>query len=180
MNKYVAILRGINVSGQKKVKMADLRIYLSELNFYNVQTYIQSGNIIFEYDSDDIKFLENQIKNKIKEKYNFDVPTIVITKKEIEYVLKNNPFKIDQKNDHKKNYVTFLAKLPAKDKIEKLKEVDYSPEKFVLDGKYIYLFFPDGAGKAKLTNNFFESKLKVEATTRNWKTINKLYELVCG
>jgi uncharacterized protein (DUF1697 family) len=178
MNKYIAILRGINVSGQKKIKMADLKSHLSELNFKNIQTYIQSGNIIFEYESDDIIFLEDAIKSKINEKYGFEVPTIVITQNEIEYVLANNPFINEQGKDPERIYVTFLSDFPSITNIEKLENFNYSPEEYILDGKIIYFFSPHGYGKAKMNNNFFENKLKVEATTRNWKTVNKLFEMM--
>ncbi len=177
METYIAILRGINVSGQKKIKMADLRIYLEELNFKNVQTYIQSGNIIFQDKSQNLKVLENIIEKKILEKTGFEVKTIVKTPSEIESVLANNPFLADQNKDPERLYVTFLAEFPLPVHIEKLKDLDYSPEEFVLDGNNIYLFSPHGYGRAKMNNNFFENKLKVSATTRNWKTVNKLDEL---
>ncbi len=178
INKFIAMLRGINVSGQKKIKMADLKSYLEELDFKNIKTYIQSGNIIFEFDSNDIKSIEESIKSKIKEKYDFDVPTIVKTKKEIEHVLQNNPFINKQGKDPDRTYVTFLSDLPSQENIEKLKGIDYSPEEFILDGRNIYFYSPNGYGKAKMNNNFFENKLKVEATTRNWKTVNKLFEMI--
>ena len=79
MQTYIALLRGINVSGQKLIKMADLKIYLTELKFSNIRTYIQSGNIVFETDSSDEVALAKLIENKITEKYQFDVPTMIRT-----------------------------------------------------------------------------------------------------
>jgi len=177
METYIAILRGINVSGQKKIKMADLKVHLEELNFRNLVTYIQSGNIIFNCDKTSIKNLESEIEKKISEKYGFQVPTLVKTPDEIHYVLNNNPFLSDQNKDPNRIYVTFLSEPPASIYIEKLADIDYSPEEFILDGKNIYFFSPHGYGRAKMNNNFFENKLKVHATTRNWKTVNKLVEI---
>lgn len=177
MKTYIAILRGINVSGQKKIKMADLKIYLEELSFQNVQTYIQSGNIIFKYKSTNAVSLERMIEKKILEKYGFNVPTLVKTPDEIEYVIKNNPFLKDKKKATDRMYVTFLSEMPEKDNVKNLKDFNYNPEEYILDGKNIFFYSPNGYGNAKMNNNFFEKKLKVDATTRNWKTVNKLFEL---
>lgn len=176
MSTYIALLRGINVSGQKLIKMTDLKELFEVRGFQNVQTYIQSGNVIFsskEKSSDKIK---NIISNSIKQKFGFDVGILILTSDMIEYVLRNNPF-IKKKKEVDKLYVTFLAEQPSTDNIKKLNSIDYSPEEYILDGRVVYLHVPNGYGKAKLNNNFFENKLKVEATTRNWKTINKLWEL---
>ncbi|MDN5200563.1 DUF1697 domain-containing protein [Fulvivirgaceae bacterium BMA10] len=177
MQTYIAMLRGINVSGQKKIKMVDLRAYLEELNFLNIQTYIQSGNIIFDHAQVDPGILEDNIKEKVLEKYGFEVPTTVKLPSEFNYVLNNNPFLKEHDMDPKRIFVTFLYEIPAAEYIEKLKEVDYTPEEYILDGKNIFFFSPHGYGKAKMSNNFFENKLKVFATTRNWRTVNKLYEM---
>jgi uncharacterized protein (DUF1697 family) len=176
MLTYIALLRGINVSGQKLIKMTDLKELFEAQGFQNVQTYIQSGNVIFsskEKYSDKIK---NIISNSIKQKFGFDVGVLVITPDMIEYVLKNNPY-IKKKKDIDRLYVTFLSDLPSSENIKKLNLIDYSPEEYIMDDKLVYLHVPNGYGKAKLNNNLFENKLKVEATTRNWKTINKLWEL---
>lgn len=176
MSTYIALLRGINVSGQKLIKMTELKELFEKQGFQNVLTYIQSGNAIFyskEKSSDTIKKI---ISNSIKQEFGFDVGVLVITPDIIEYVLKNNPF-IKKNKGLDKLYVTFLSKQPSAENIKKLNSIDYSPEEYIINGKLVYLYVPNGYGKAKLNNNFFENKLKVEATTRNWKTINKLWEL---
>jgi len=177
MRIYIALLRGINVSGQKKIKMADLRMHLEELNFQDIQTYIQSGNVIFRYKKAPSNNLEILIKNKILEKYGFDIPVIVISPEEIKNASNNNPFEKDSTKDPKKFCVIFLQEQPHQENIEKLKKYDYSPEEYILNDKIIYFYAANGAGNAKMTNNFFESKLKVKATSRNWNTIHKLLEL---
>ena len=176
MTKFVALLRGINVSGQKQIKMSALKSLFEETGFSEVETYIQSGNVIFSSKEKSSKKLEQKISLAIKKKFGFNVPIIVLTPEEIEYVINNNPF-IKKKKDSEKLYVTFLSSLPTDENIKKLNAIDYSPEEYIIDGSYIYLFVPNGYGKAKLNNNFFENKLKVFGTTRNLKTIKALFEL---
>jgi len=176
MKKFIALLRGINVSGQKQIKMSELKSLFEEIGFQTVETYIQSGNVIFASKENSKSKLGGKISSAIKSMYGFDVPVIVITPDEIEYVLKTNPF-IKKKKETDKLYVIFLAIAPSDEGIKKLKTIDYSPEEYFIDGRYIYLFVPNGYGKAKLNNNFFENKLKVFGTTRNLKTIKALLEL---
>jgi uncharacterized protein (DUF1697 family) len=176
MKKFIALLRGMNVGGQKQIKMSTLKLLFEELRFHNVETYIQSGNVIFSSKEKLPEKLEQKISSAIKRKFGFDVRVMVLTPEEIEYVLNNNPF-IKRKKESEKLYVTFLAKSPSDENINKLNAIDYSPEEYIIDGRYIYLFVPNGYGKAKLNNNLFESKLNASATTRNWKTVNKMFEL---
>jgi len=179
MQTYIAILRGINVSGQKIIKMAELRDHLSSLGFTNLTTYIQSGNIVFQYDAKGNSVLENKIHQNIKANYGFDVPIIVRTKEEWQKVVDNFPYNIDEL-DIKRIAVTFLKEEPSQfqeDEFDKFKTLN---DEMVYIGKEIYLHIPDGFGKSKLTNNIMERKLKVSATTRNWKTTQKLLEMAKG
>ncbi|MBL4736014.1 MAG: DUF1697 domain-containing protein [Flavobacteriales bacterium] len=180
METYIAMLRGINVSGQKKILMADLRGYMEELGLQKVETYIQSGNIIFCSSIESRDELASQIKTKILEQYGFEVPTLVKRVGDLEFVLANCPFAKDPGKDVSRWYVTFLGGEPDEDRIVKLKEYNYSPEEYVLEGVNIYFYSPNGYGDAKMNNNFFEAKLKVSATTRNWRTVNKLVEMAKG
>lgn len=177
MKKFIALLRGINVSGQKIIKMSRLKSLFEGMGFQDVQTYIQSGNVIFSSNDKSTIKLDTKISSGIKNKFGFDVQIIVIDQKEIEYVLKNNPF-IKKKKEFERLYVIFLSDAPSKENIQKLKSLDYSPEEYKIDEKLVYLFLPNGAGKAKLSNNLFENKLKVSGTTRNWKTVRALSEIV--
>lgn len=178
MPTYIALLRGINVSGQKKIKMAELREHLAELPYHNIQTYIQSGNIMLEREEAEVGIIEAEIRAKIEEKYGFDVPTMVKTKEDFEHVVSHHPFIRRRKEDPKFVHVTFLAENPDPEKIELLTAGEYPSEEFEIEGNYFYLFAPNGYGRARLNNNFIERKLKTRATTRNWKTITKLLELV--
>jgi uncharacterized protein (DUF1697 family) len=176
MTKFISFLRGINVSGQKQIKMSDLKTLFEDLGFSKVQTYIQSGNVIFSSKQKSNKKLEDKISSAIKSKFGFDVQVMVLTSEEIEYVIQNNPY-LKKKKDSEKLYVTFLSENPLAENMKKLNAIDYSPEEYVLDGRYIYLVVPNGYGKAKLNNNLFENKLKVFGTTRNLNTIKALFEL---
>jgi uncharacterized protein (DUF1697 family) len=171
------MLRGINVSGQKKVPMKELKELYEELKFKNVTTYIQSGNVVFMTEQSDDKVLSKKIEEKIFKHFGFEVPVINRTVKEMQAVIKGNPYLKEKNFDEERNYITFLAETPAKEKLEKLNEYQFPPERYIVKGKELYLSLPNGAGRAKLSNNFFESKLKVTATTRNWRTVNELVRI---
>lgn len=178
MKTYISILRGINVSGQKKVIMSDLKILFESLKFNTVTTYIQSGNVIFKNDQNlpDLD-LAKKIETAIFKKYDFTVPVIIRSGEEIRKIISLNPFLKEKNINLEKLHVTFLSEVPNESNLEKLKGIDYSPDRFRIIGKEVFLYIPEGYGNTKLSNNFFENKLKVTATTRNWKTVNKLFEL---
>lgn len=173
--KYIALLRGINVSGQKKVKMLDLRTMCEKMTFLNVQTYIQSGNIIFEYKDEPTEKIALSIHQQIEETFGYDVPVMVFTQSYLEEVVAKNPFLLTQPDgDPKQLHVTFLTAEPVIETIEELQQKDYGLDVFRIVADRIYLCLPNGYGRTKLTNNFFEKKLKLSATTRNWRTLHKL------
>jgi uncharacterized protein (DUF1697 family) len=178
MKKYISLLRGINVSGQKKVKMADLKTLYESLGFTNVKTYIQSGNVIFESSISDVVKLKRNIEQKIERTFRFSVSVIIRSIEEFERIIRHNPF-LDRESagDATKFLVTFLSDQPEETMAKKVQQFAKEPESLVVRGKEIYLYCPDGYGKTKLSNSFLERKLKATATTRNWKTVKKLYEL---
>jgi len=174
METYIAMLRGINVSGQKKILMEDLKSYMEVLGFQNVRIYIQSGNVVFENNAANQLDIATQISTKLFEKYGFQIHVLVKNCIELIQVLKNNPFmKLPSKNIDIL-YVTFLSDYPKQELLSKLEHIESNGDEFILSGDVIYICCLNGYGHTKLTNSFFESKLKVTATTRNWKTILKL------
>jgi uncharacterized protein (DUF1697 family) len=177
MTTYIALLRGINVSGQKMIKMEELKRSITLLKFDNIRIYIQSGNIIFETVKTDPQFLEKQIGEKILKDFGFPVPVLVISKQDLENIYKNNPFLMKRNEPVDKLHVTFLAAEPDPVLWKKVEEQSFLPDEFVLSGKVVYLFCPWGYGRTKLSNRFFENKLNLTATTRNWKTIGTLLNL---
>ncbi len=177
MQTYISILRGINVSGQKLLKMDALKAMYENLKFKNVKTYIQSGNVIFQFSEKNNQELEKLIEKTILKTFAFEVPIMVKGINEIENVLNHNPFVNKRKEDITKLHVTFLSEEPEQTLINKLKEGQYNSDEFIIVGKTVYLFCPNGYGNTKLNTNFFENKLKVKATTRNWKTTNELFNI---
>ena len=157
--------------------MADLRTMLEAMNFEDVQTYIQSGNIILEAEEMLNTELAERIKTQIKKTFDYDIPTLILRVGEWRNIFQNNPFLPKKNEDIKALHVTILAELPDSELINAIKDFQHKADEFEIIGKNIYIFCPDGYGRTKLTNNFFERKLKVAATTRNWKTVTKLMEL---
>lgn len=174
------MLRGINVGRNKRIKMDDLKALYKSLDFTDVKTYIQSGNIIFKSRNPDSNDLSNKIRVKIREVFGFDVPVIIRTENEYKRVMDDNPFK---EEDEKQLYVTFLSEIPSKNLIKDINvDLGYKTQdnldKYAINQKEIYLLLPEGYSRTKLNNVFFEKKLKIYSTTRNWKTVTKLYDIV--
>ncbi len=178
MAVYLSMLRGINVSGQKKILMADLKTLCESLAMRQVKTYIQSGNVIFDTDEEDPDLWRQRIETAIRERYGFEVTVIMRTAAALARVLASNPLLKTSGEDTKKLYVTFLAEEPERSRADALDPAPYLPEEFVLSGKEICLSCPHGYGDSKLSNNFFEQKLRVRGTTRNWRTVQELHRLM--
>ena len=174
MKTYIALLRGINVSGQKKIPMAELRELLSKSGLQNVQTYIQSGNVIFQSAEENIQKLELKIHDAIKKHFGFEVPILIKAPKDLQRIFNECPFPESQKEN---SYFTMLYTTPYKVLIEEASKTSYPNEVFIITNDCIYFHCSVGYGKAKCNNNFFERKLKVTATARNYKTMVKLLSL---
>jgi Uncharacterized protein conserved in bacteria len=174
MNTYIALLRGINVSSQKMIKMAELRTSLEHIGLQNVQTYIQSGNVIFDTDIEGKEKIQDVVHAVILRDFGFDVPTLVITREAVGSILKANPFANEEEN---RLYFVLLKNPPEKSLVDQFKEQKLENEDFHITDQCVYLVCKKGYGNAKLNNNLIERKLKVEATTRNLKTMQKLLEM---
>jgi len=177
MSTFIALLRGINVSGHRTIKMDALKTASTEIGLENVRTYIQSGNLIFESPSDNTISISESISRKIHEDFGFDVPVITITAKELEQVIAANPFSKKSSMDSTFFHVAFLSEVPNAQSIERLQEIEVKGDEFALIGKAMYLYCPNGYSNSRLTNSFLEARLKVPATTRNWKTTNELFRI---
>jgi len=177
MTTYISMLRGINVGGHKKIKMDTLKQLYVELGYTNVQTYIQSGNVIFQTQDIDAVNLAKSIAKKILEVSGLEVPVLVLKLDEMKRIIKNSPFLFDSSKNPTSFYVTFLSETPDTISLKKIKSTDFGTDHFELLDKAIYVYCPTGYGTTKLTNTFFENKLKVTATSRNWKTVNELVRL---
>jgi uncharacterized protein (DUF1697 family) len=177
MTTYISILRGINVSGQKLIKMDDLRKSYENLGFRSVTTYVQSGNVVFTGNKAKPDELAQTITQQIEKDIGFDVPVIVLTIDTLKQIINSNPFLKDSDKDKTFLHVTFLSSKPQKFEISAIEEKKLSGEEISIADNAVYLYCPNGYGKSKLNNIFLETKLKVSATTRNWKTTNELFKI---
>lgn len=177
MPVYITMLRGINVTGHNKVKMDELKGLFESLGLENVRTYIQSGNVVFDGAKATAKKISRDIEKQISQELGLSVSVVTKTKAELGKIIKSNPFIQNEKVDLSKLHVTFLSGKPSKAAFEKAGEVNSGADEFAAIGKEVYVHCPHGYGRAKLSNNYFEKILDVAATTRNWKTVNKLFEM---
>ncbi|PIB34099.1 hypothetical protein BFP72_00990 [Reichenbachiella sp. 5M10] len=175
MKKYVALLRGINVSGQKKIKMAELKAALEAAGLQAVQTYIQSGNVVFESEQS-AAACSTCIEQVIREQWAYEVPTLVVEQERLPGIISDNPY-VERGEETRKLYFCFLYEQPSSDRIQVLADADLKGDEYVLRGDVLYLCYHQGAGKTKMDNKFVESKLQVSATSRNWNTTCKLSEM---
>lgn len=172
----MAILRGINVGGHRKIFMADLKLLLKKIGLQDCTTYIQSGNVAFSSDRPPDE-IEKVIKQAIFKKYGFDVPVLVRTGNYFHNLINNNPYIKDENIEITQLYVTFLSEIPEEINIEKLGMTDFKKDEFTIIEDAVFLCFNSKLSDSKLNNNIIEHRLKVTATTRNWKTVLKLIEL---
>ena len=177
MNTYISMLRGINVSGQKRILMADLKTLYESLGLTRVRTYVQSGNVLFDSPLADPAEAIAQIETAIQRTFGFEVPVLVRTAADLGRVIAINPFLPLHCNDTAHLYVHFLSAEPEPERVARLVIPANETGQVAVIGKEIFLFLPDGAGRTKLTNAFLESKLNVIGTARNWNTVNALLEL---
>ncbi|SHG99660.1 DUF1697 domain-containing protein [Winogradskyella jejuensis] len=170
MSVFVVLLRGINVGGHRKVPMAELRELLANSGYANVQTYIQSGNVVLQstLNSEDIKLHVEEI---ILNHFGFEVTVLVKTYAELKAIFDFCPFQIEEKE---KSYFMMLDAAPNAEGFDEVSNLEYSGEKVYITEKCIYFFSTNGYGRTKFNSNFFERRLKVNATARNHKTMLKL------
>src|SRR3989442_12424783 len=174
---YVVMLRGINVGGQKIVKMEKLRTSFEALGFRWVRTYVQSGNVIFEAKKASSNKLCNSIKEKISDDFGFPIPLVLRTSDEMTKLANDNSFLKEKGIDSSKLHVTFLSTFPETSALGKLDQLNTDPDRFQINGGEVYVYCPNGYGRTKLSNATFEKLLSVKATSRNWKTLKALAEM---
>ena len=177
MTTYISMLRGINVSGQKSIKMDALKSVYEGLDFDAVTTYIQSGNVIFKSAKRPQHGLVEEITAAIEARFGYPVTVVLRDQADLARIIRDNPFPARDGIALDKLHVCFLSGSPRQDGLPALPAVTTGNDEFSILGENIYLYCPGGYGKTKLSNTFFEKKLALSATTRNWKTVQKLSEL---
>lgn len=177
MTTHLALLRGINVSGHKMIKMDALKKALENIGFQNVRTYIQSGNVFVSTPEESPGKVSLLIRNEIFKTFGHDVPVLVIGKEDLQACLDRNQFLKEEGIDLKKLYVSFVsAEVPDK-MITQLNLNFIKPDEIQLDGRRIYLKYDTSPAKTKLDNKWIEKSMNVVSTTRNWNTVNTLLEM---
>lgn len=174
--RYVAFLRGINVSGQKLIKMEILRQYFEMPGVKNIATYIQSGNVLFDSKETDTARLVTKIEKQLSKHLGYEVPVVVRSLAQIKDLVESNPFGTDAEKDGRKLYVHFLSDTPKEDLHRALDKYKGPEEEYLIMGTELFFLSP-GFGNTKMTNSVIERKLGVTATARNWATINKILTL---
>jgi uncharacterized protein (DUF1697 family) len=171
---YIAFLRGINVSGQKLIKMAELKAMFEKWRYRNVRTYIQSGNVVFESLKTKNETLAKKIEAQLEKAFGYNVSVIVRTPDEIKSIIAEFPFnKIKSIESYRIN-VAFLSAKPESQNIKELEILNTADEMFKVAGNNVYLIYRQNFPDTLTGKNILEKKLKVRATIRNWNTVNKI------
>lgn len=181
MTIYIALLRGINVGGNNKIKMAELKKMFESLSLSRVQTYIQSGNVLFQSEEMEEVILRTKIEEGIEATFGFSVSVILRTSDELNRIVANNPFSDEEVaaaealSDKECLYVAMLQDEPTQEGVERLAAYQNDHDRYYIEGKEVYLLFDLSIRNSKLANNLH--RLGVPVTIRNWKTMNKLISL---
>ena len=178
MAKWIVLLRGVNVGGANRLAMADLRDVVTGLGHTEVSTYIQSGNVLLSSDRKDRVAIAEEICAGIRTRSGLAVAAVLRTPKELRASLAVNPFKVVP--DGASALITYLSGLPAADDLARLEPDRFLPDQFVVSGSELYGMYPNGAGRSKMTLDYFEKRLHVHGTSRNLNTVAKLIELSSG
>lgn len=176
MKTYIALFRGINVGGNNILPMKELVAVLDEMGLHNIKTYIQSGNAIFQSAEKNTASLALNISRAIKQSYGFEPKVLLIDGAALKQAILANPYP-EVESEPNTLHLNFLASVPASPDWNALENLKSATERFKLIGDVLYLHAPDRMGKSKLYASL-EKKLGVAMTTRNWRTVSKLMEMV--
>lgn len=176
---YVALLRGINVGGKNKLPMKELAALMAATECAEVQTYIQSGNVVFQASASVARRLPEVLAERIAQRFGLRVPVVIRSAKELAAVARGNPF-LKRGEDEDALHVYFLADKPSARAVAALDPRRSPGDQFEVVGREIYLFCPNGVGNTKLSNAYFDSALETVSTGRNWRTVLKLIALSSG
>ena len=177
MPTFISLIRGINVSGQRKIRMVELKEAYEAIGLTNVDTYLQSGNVVFDGRVRSAAKVVAAIEKQILSLFGHEVTVMVRTPGDFECIVTSNPFSPYAKADPSKVHVTFLASKPSAGLVKSMEAVDTRGDEFSVNDKEIFLHCPGGYGKTKLNNAVFERKLGMLATTRNWRTVIALRDM---
>ncbi|HVF14993.1 MAG TPA: DUF1697 domain-containing protein [Acidimicrobiales bacterium] len=175
MPVYAALLRAINLGSRNKISMPDLRELFEAVGADEVRTHVQSGNVVFRSTERSPAKLVTAVEKRISADLGLDIRVLLRTKAEMAKIVAGSPFAGDA--DHATLHVTFLVDKPDPDRAAKIDPSKYEPDRYEVIGRDVHLHCPNGYGRSKLSNAFFEKKLDQVGTTRNWKTVTTLVEM---
>ena len=176
---FAALLRGINVGGKNRIPMPELRELFGGLGHEDVVSYVQSGNVVFRSSEPDPAAVSGALETAVGERFGISVSVLLRTHRELGTTAAGNPF-LDHGTETSRLHVLFLSAPPASAAVETLDENRSPGDEFAVSGSTIYLSFPNGSGRTKLTLDYFERRLGLVGTARNWNTLLKLVELTRG
>ena len=176
LKTYAALLRGINVGGARTLPMRDLEELVRTLGHEDVQTYIQSGNVVFRAAGTSSAGLADGLERAITDRFGLDVRVIIRTPAELTRIVADSPYPVAE-NEPSRLHVVYLDRPPKAAEVAKLDPERSPGDAFAVLGREIYLHLPNGLGRSKLTLDYFERRLGVAGTARNWNTLLKLIEL---
>jgi uncharacterized protein (DUF1697 family) len=178
MTAFVSLFRGINVGGHHQVRMSELKALHATLGLNDVLPYIQSGNVVFNSDDADVSRLQQQIEDGFENKFGFHSQVFIRSSAELKEIIDHNPLPNQESREPNLVTVMFLAACPSDTAQSDLLTTYVGPEELCFSGKELYLYYPNGMGRSKLTNVLIEKKLKTFGTVRNWNTILQLQKLL--
>jgi uncharacterized protein (DUF1697 family) len=177
MKVLVSLLRGINLGGHHKIKMSELCALYGSLGHCDARSHINSGNVVFRTSEHDLAAVVKKLESAIEKKCGFHADVVVRSTAEMRDVIRRNPFAKRKEVEPGKLLVTFLPQKLTKDISEQIRNLKPDPAEMYLDGREIYTYFPDGAGRSKLFSGLSGRLLKNQGTARNWNTVLKLLEI---
>ena len=174
--RYVALLRGINVGGKNKLPMVELREIFTAAGCPAVQTYIQSGNVVFEAAPSLAERVPDTVTRAISQRFGYETAVVVRSSEELRQVVASNPF--DTSGDPRFLQVAFLEDTPDAEAVSRLDPERSPPDAFVVRGRNVHLHYPNGVARSKLTNEYLSRQLQTASTMRNWRTVLALLKMV--
>lgn len=176
---YVVLLRGINLGSRRRIAMSRLRELCQELGYPDAVTHLQSGNVVLRGPAKRPETVARAIEKKIATDLDMQVDVIVRTRDELAAVVERNPMP-GRAGEPAKLHVTFLSKAPEPARVAEIDPAAYKPDEFRVEGREIYLWYANGVQGTRLGNDFWEKRLGVTGTARNWNTVTKLLALADG
>ncbi len=177
MAVIIAMLRGVNVAGHNKIKMEALRALCESLELRDPQTYVQSGNVVFRTKERNLAALAKRMEDAIERSFGFRPAVIVRTTSELKDAVAKNPFARRRGIHPGKLLVTFLASDPTMEARDQVLKMKTEPEELRIDGREVYIYFPNGMGRTKLSWPTIANMLGTSGTGRNWNSVTKLLEM---